>query len=144
MTKPRGWLERMSRVVIQMARHTMPWRRLTQEWLDLRAYWHSLGTPGVEVTTAGGIERTWHFAGQNHLRMYVIGMGRERIAQQHLGVRMQRVRIEFGAGSGLDQLAEVHDANLLTDILHDGQIVGDEQVAEAQAVLELAQEIHHL
>src|SRR5215813_12491401 len=132
MTEPRGWLERMSRVVIQMACHTMPRRRLAQEWLDLRAHWHSLGTPGVEATTAGGIERTWHFAGQNHLRMYVIGMGRERIAQQHLRIRMQRVRIELGTGSGLDQLAEVHDANLLTDILDDGQIVSNEQIAHTQ------------
>ena len=131
-------------LMIQMARHAMPRRRLAQLRLDLGAHRHGLGTPGVETAAAGGIERTRYFARQNHLRMHVIRMGRERVAQEHLGLRMQRVGLELRAGRGLDQLPEVHHADLLTDILDNGQIVGTEQVAEAQAVLELSQEVHHL
>ena len=69
--------------------------------------------------------------------MHVIGMGRERIAQQHLGIRMERVSIEFRTGRGLDQLTEIHHTDLLTDIFDDSQIVGNEQVAHTEAVLEL-------
>jgi len=97
-----------------------------------------------EAAAPRGIERTRHFVGQQYLRMHVIGMSRERIAQQHLGIRMQRLCIDLLAGRSLDQLAEGHHADLLTDILDDGQIVGHEQVADAQAVLDLPQEVHPL
>jgi hypothetical protein len=76
--------------------------------------------------------------------MHVIGLGREGIAQQHLGIRMQRAGIEFRAGRSLNQLTEIHHANLLTDICDDGQIVGNEQVADTDAFLDLPQEVHHL
>src|SRR5215471_14510308 len=82
-------------LVIQMAGYAMPRGRLTQEWLDLCAHWHSLGTPGVKAAPAGGIEWTRYLTRQNHLSMHVIGMGWERIAQQHLGIRMQWVSIEL-------------------------------------------------
>ena len=116
-------------LVIQMAGYAMPRGRLAQEWLGLCTYWHSLGTPGVKAAPAGGIEWTRYLTRQNHLSMYVIGMGWERIAQQHLGIRMQRVGIEFHAGRSLDQLAEVHDTDLVTDIFDDGQIMGNKYVA---------------
>jgi hypothetical protein len=57
---------------------------------------------------------------------------------------MQRVGIELCTGRSLDQLTEVHDTDLVTNIFNDGQIVGNEQIAHTEAVLELAQEVHHL
>jgi hypothetical protein len=50
------------RVVIQMARHSMPRRLLAQEWFDLSAHRHGMGTPGVETTSSWGTERTRHLA----------------------------------------------------------------------------------
>ena len=37
------------------------------------------------------------------------------------------------AGPDLDQLAQVHDADGVGHVLHDGQVVGDEDVGEVRA-----------
>jgi len=98
----------------------------------------------MEATARRRIEGARHLALQDDLLAHVVGMGRQRVVQQDLRVGMQRVRVELVGGRGLDQFAQVHHADARADVLHDGQIVRDEEVAHARAILDVAQEVHHL
>ena len=44
----------------------------------------------------------------------------------------------------LDDLAEVHDGDVVGDVLHDRQVVRDEEVREAELVLQLLEQVEHL
>ena len=44
----------------------------------------------------------------------------------------------------LDQVAQVHHAHLMGNMPHHGQVVGNEQVGEAEFVLQLLQNIDYL
>ena len=41
----------------------------------------------------------------------------------------------MSGGADLDDLAEVHHRHAVADVLDDGQVVGDEQVRQAELVL---------
>ncbi len=43
-----------------------------------------------------------------------------------------------------DDLAEIHDRDAVADVLDDGEVVRDEEVGEAEFVLQIAQQIDHL
>ena len=45
---------------------------------------------------------------------------------------------------GLHQLAQIHDAHPVGDVLDHGQVVGDEEIGQAQLILELDQQIDDL
>jgi hypothetical protein len=54
-------------------------------------------------------------------------------------------RVEQRCGrAGLDDLAEVHDGDVVGDMLHHGKVVGDEDVGEAEPLLEVAQQVENL
>src|SRR5215208_5185253 len=44
----------------------------------------------------------------------------------------------------LDQLAQVHHADAVGDVGDDGEVVGDEEISEAELALEVAQQVEHL
>src|SRR5262249_6250512 len=117
---------------------------IAQRRLDLGADRQRLGTARVEAAARRRIERARHLALEDHLLAHVVGMRGERVVEQDLRVGMQRARVELVGGRGLEQLAEVHHADARADVLHHGQVVGDEEIAHAGAILDLAQEVHHL
>ena len=57
---------------------------------------------------------------------------------------MERIRVELVGGRRLDELTEVHHADPRAHVLHDRQVVGNEEIADTQTVLDLSQEVHHL
>src|SRR5439155_1491328 len=57
---------------------------------------------------------------------------------------MERMRVQLVAGRGLHELAEVHHADARAQVPDDGEIVGDEEVADARALLDVPQQVHDL
>ena len=57
---------------------------------------------------------------------------------------MQRTVEEFVRIRELDDAAEVHDRDPVADVLHDGKIVGDEQIREFEFLLQVYQEVDDL
>ena len=51
---------------------------------------------------------------------------------------------EVARGGKLDDAAEVHHRDPLTDMLHDRQIMGDEEVGQAQFALQVDHQVDHL
>src|SRR5699024_2782485 len=58
-------------------------------------------------------------------------------SQQRLGVLVLRVGEQLPGGCVLDHLTAVHDDHLVTDVPHDGEVVGDEQVGQAELGLQV-------
>ena len=57
---------------------------------------------------------------------------------------MQSVSVEIIPGREFHHLAHVHNAYPMAHVLDDGQIVGDEQVAQVQVALQLHQQVENL
>jgi hypothetical protein len=55
-----------------------------------------------------------------------------------------RIGDDSGGRADLDDLAEVHDGNSVAHVSHDGQVVGDEETGDAEALLERPEQIEHL
>ncbi len=56
---------------------------------------------------------------------------------------MHRAGIEIPCAGGLDDPAEIHHGDPVRDVAHHGEVVGDEQEGQAEALLELLQQIEH-
>ena len=66
---------------------------------------------------------------------WAVGIGHRHGRQQRLGVGMARLGEQAALGRQLDDLAEIHDGDPVGDVAHHGEVVGDEEVGEAELVL---------
>lgn len=57
---------------------------------------------------------------------------------------MQRIAIYVGAGSDLDQFAEVHNGYAATEVPDHREVMGDEEIRGAEFVLDVREQIHYL
>ena len=73
-----------------------------------------------------------------------VGVGDRHGRQQGLGVGVDGAPVELLRGRDLDDLAEIHDRDPVGDVPHHAEVVGDEDVSEAQLVLQVVQEVDHL
>jgi hypothetical protein len=73
-----------------------------------------------------------------------LGSGARDRRQQRLRVGMQRPIVEIALARDLDQLAEIHHRDAVADVLHHGKVVSDEQIGEAEALLQVLQQVHDL
>ena len=65
--------------------------------------------------------------------------------QQRLGVGVPRRGVQRRAcRRDLDDLAEIHHRDAVADVLHHGEIVGDEQVGQAELALQVLQQVDDL
>ena len=57
---------------------------------------------------------------------------------------MLRAGVEHVRGGYLDDLAEIHHPNPIAEVLHHGQVVGDEQVGQVELRPQVRQQIQDL
>ena len=100
----------------------------------------------VEHAARGRVHGAGHVAGEDdplalplHLRVRHGHRGQER-----LRVRVERVLVELVAIGQLHHPAQVHDADAVADVADDGEVVGDEQVGETEALLQVLQQVDDL
>jgi len=104
------------------------------------------GAAGAEGAAAGQIHGAGHVA-LKHDTLGLLGLvrvGDGHGGQQRYSVGVQRVAVQFRGGGHLHHLAKIHDRYPVGDVLYNRQIVGDEQVCEAQILLKLLQHIDDL
>ncbi len=93
------------------------------------------GTARVELTARRRVYRARNFAlklGRRFFRIRVeVGNSRE----QRLGIGMERRRKQFFGRRDLDDLAEIHDRNMVARVRHDGEVVGYEKKRKPQFLL---------
>ena len=71
-------------------------------------------------------------------------MARQGGGEQRLGVGMQRLAGERARLAAFDDLAEIHHHDLVAHVRHGGEVVGDEEVGEAEPRLQIAQQVEDL
>ena len=103
-----------------------------------------IGAAGVEAAAGRRIERARHLALQHDAAALCLRLGHRDRRQQRAAIGMarrgeQRLRVR-----GLDDDAEIHHRDPVGDVLHHGEIVRDEDVGEAEPVLQVAQQIEDL
>jgi hypothetical protein len=98
----------------------------------------------MEMTAAGWLDGGRDISGQMDLSRTCVriklGYGRE----QRLRIGMSRMIEHLLSGATLDDPAEIHDGDLICQVLDNAQIVGDEKIRQPQVSLQLGKEIEDL
>ena len=102
-----------------------------------------MGAAGGEGAAWGAVEHGGDFAGEGGFAGSV-GVGAGDGVEEGLGVGVLGVGVEGLAGGDFDDGAGVHDGDVVGHGADDGEVVGDEEVAEAEAVLQVKQEVDDL
>ena len=71
-------------------------------------------------------------------------VGHRDRAEQRRGVRVRRMRVEHVGVADLAHPAQVHDRHPVADVLHDGEVVGDEDQRQAVAGLHVLEQVEDL
>src|SRR5690606_29683951 len=99
---------------------------------------------GAERTTGRRVQRAGNLA-LERLRGPALALaGRGHGSQQGAGVRMRGLVEDGVAGTGLDDLAQVHDGDMVADVPHHAQVVRDEDIGQAHVALQVHQQVDDL
>src|SRR5690348_8042842 len=103
-----------------------------------------VGTARAKPATGWWVDRAGHVALKYRpLRPRAGRRDRDR-RKQRPGVRVARSVEQRAHGRVLDDAAEIHDGHAGGDVLDHRKIVRDEDVSEAETLLEIHQQIDHL
>src|SRR5439155_3400447 len=72
-----------------------------------------------------------------------VGIGDGDGGEQRVGVGVGGPVVDGVAGADLHDLPQVHDGHPVGDVAHDREVVGDEEVGQPEAVLQLLEEVDH-
>ena len=88
---------------------------------------HALRAARVELAACGRIARGRDAALKDDAVHLVIRIGHRDSREQRLGVGMQRMGKDLVRRGILDQIAEVHHADRVGDVLNNGEVMRDER-----------------
>src|SRR5919199_5886584 len=121
-------------------------RFLLKGGIDLRTYRLRPKTARVETAATRGIEGAGNVAGENDARPapFHLGVGDGDGRQERLRVGVLRRAVQRFAVGQLHKTAEVHDGDAVADVPYDAQVMGDEDVGQAERMLQRAQQVEDL
>ena len=99
---------------------------------------------GVEAAARRRRGRRRHVALEHEALLAAPRVGLRDRRQQRDRVRVARVAVELLDRADLDDLAEVHDADPVAEVLDDRQVVADEQVGQVEVAAEVEQQVQDL
>ena len=134
----------VQRLLVSMASHLYLWRDAAQLRPLAAAARVRDGTAGVEGAAPWRIERARHFAHDHHALVAQSRIGMRHRGQQQLRVGVSRPLGDLLGGAELDNAAEVHDGDPVAHVADQMEVMRDEQVGEAEAFLQLEQQVHDL
>lgn len=103
------------------------------------------GAERGEAAARRGVHRACRRAGGERLRLLPpAGIGGRDSREQGSRIGVQGIGEQAFGRARFHDLAEVQDGDVVADVLDHPEIVGDEQVAEAEIVLQPAQEVEDL
>ncbi|EAU65581.1 conserved hypothetical protein [Stigmatella aurantiaca DW4/3-1] len=103
-----------------------------------------MGATRVERTPRGGRQRRRHVPLKQDALLPVLRIGHRHGRQQGLGVRVAGVAVQLRGLRQLHDLPQVHHRHPRGDVLHDLQVMRDEEVGELQLPLQVHQEVDDL
>src|SRR5690242_16696335 len=99
---------------------------------------------GMKTASLGRIDRAWHVAFEDHGSADSVWVGGRHRREQSLGVGMPRACEDLTLRRHLDNLAQIHHRNAVSDVLDDRQIMTDEEQREAELPLQILQQVDDL
>src|SRR5262249_28430030 len=118
--------------------------KFLEDLLVLRAGRYAQRAARVEAAAGGRIDRARHVALKEDALAFHRGIGDRHRREERFGIRMSRVGVELLGRRDLDDLAQVHHGYAGRDVLDDREVVGDEQVREAELGLQILEQVHDL
>src|SRR5215510_12228214 len=124
----------------------MAWAELPRRWYGLLALGGHQGTARIEDAARRWIERAWQLALDDGAwsRSLDDWVGYRRRRQQRFGVGMLGVGEQLVRCRILDDAPQIHDGHLRRDVPHHRQIMRNEQVCQAQLLLQFLEQIDDL
>jgi len=83
-------------------------------------------------------------AGEHDAAFSGVGVGARCSGEQGAGVGVFGVVVDLVAAAAFDDAAEVHHRDVVAEVFDDGEVVGDEQVREAELLLQFAKQVENL
>jgi hypothetical protein len=105
---------------------------------------HSPRAAGAKAAARGRVEGAGQVAGERWRPLTARSVGIGRGSHERLSVRVQRPRVDRVGAAPLYDLAEVHHSHPVAQVLHDVQVVGDEQRREAVPRPQVHEQVEHL
>ena len=104
-----------------------------------------IGTAGRKTTAGSRVHRACQFAAHDlGGKLFGLQAGDGHSIQQTLGVGVERI-LEQILGLGIfHTLAQIHDHDLVADVLDHAQIVCDEQIGEMKFILQIHKNVQDL
>ena len=93
----------------------------------------------MKAAGTGRIDRIRHISGKDDPLAAGIRIRDWNCGEQSLGVGMQGILEQLFGVAQLDDLSQVHHGDPLAGVLHDQEMVGDEQVGQIEIGLKLFQ-----
>ena len=90
------------------------------------------GTARVELAARRRVYRARNFALQLGRRFFRIRVEVGNSREQRLGIGMERLRKQFFCRRDLNNLAQLHDRNMVASVRHDGEVMGYEKKRKPQ------------
>ena len=128
----------------QMAGHEMPVAALLQFGRAFPAARLGDRAAGVKMTAARRVHRARHVALQADPLALHLRVRHRHGGEQRLGIGMLRIAVELARVGQLDDAAEIHHRHAVGNVLHHGEIVGDEQIGQVELGLQILQQVDHL
>lgn len=137
-TRSIGWFE------IEVAGDPAVGLDFLEPWALLRANRHAVGAPGMEGASWRGVDRAGDISGKDLPVALGIRVCDRCCGEQGLGIGVKWLLVESLPVRKLHQATEVHDRHPVTDMLNHAQVMGNENVGQAEPVLELLQQVDDL
>ena len=102
------------------------------------------GTPGVETATCGWKNRRRRFSLDATMSDSTSGVWNRNAVEQDPCVVVRGSSVQVFRRSHFAQLAQVHDRDSVADVLHDGEVVGNEDESEPVRRLQVFEQIENL
>src|SRR5580704_3587849 len=102
------------------------------------------GAARAEAATRRRIARIGRIALDRRLLGALARIHRRPRREQRLRIGMLRIAVDRLDRPQLDDLAEIHHQHAVAEILHDVEVVADEEVGQAELGLEIDQHVQHL
>ena len=90
------------------------------------------------------VQWTGNLTGKDHFFALLIGVRRQGRREEALAVGMEWFHPQLFAGGEFDNFAEIHHRHRRTQMQDGGQVMRNEQIADAELLLEILQQIHDL
>ena len=112
--------------------------------LRLMAGLAGIRTARGEAAARPGIDRRGDLALEVDALVRMVNVRGGNRGEQRLRVGMQRADEQLLRGGGFHQLAQIHDADVVRDVAHDREVMGDEHVGQPLLLLQILEQVEHL